>query len=64
MMPSRERRCLNRAASCTADAVERSKALANSLGFNGTPTLVRDDGTVLSGFLPEEKLIEWIDKKK
>ncbi len=52
------------AASCTADAVERSKALANSLGFNGTPTLVRDDGTVLSGFLPEEKLIEWIDKKK
>jgi thiol:disulfide interchange protein DsbC len=52
------------AASCTADAVERSKALANSLQFNGTPTLVRDDGLVLSGFLPEEKLVEWIDKKQ
>jgi thiol:disulfide interchange protein DsbC len=52
------------AATCTADAVERSKALAASLEFNGTPTLVRDDGLVLSGFLPEDKLIEWIDKKQ
>jgi thiol:disulfide interchange protein DsbC len=51
------------AATCTAEAVERSKALANSLEFNGTPTLVRDDGIVLSGFLPEEQLLEWIDKK-
>ena len=52
------------AATCTADAVERSKALANSLEFNGTPTLVRDDGIVLSGFLPEEQLLKWIDKKQ
>jgi thiol:disulfide interchange protein DsbC len=52
------------AATCTAEALERSTALANSLQFNGTPTLVRDDGLVLSGFLPEEKLIEWIDKKQ
>ena len=52
------------AATCTADAVERSKALANSLEFNGTPTLVRDDGIVLSGFLPEEQLLDWIDKKQ
>lgn len=52
------------AATCTADAVERSKALANALAFTGTPTLVRDDGLVLSGFLPEEKLIAWIDKKQ
>lgn len=50
-------------AGCTADAVERSKALAKALDFSGTPTLVRDDGTVLSGYLPEEKLLEWIDKK-
>ncbi len=49
---------------CPADAVERSKALADSHGFNGTPTLVREDGTVLSGYLPEEKLLEWIDKKQ
>lgn len=48
---------------CSAEAVERSVALAQSLEFNGTPTLVRDDGLVLSGFLPEEKLTDWIDKK-
>ena len=51
-------------ANCTAAAMERNMALARSLNFNGTPTLVRDDGTVLSGFLPEDKLIEWIDKKQ
>ncbi len=50
-------------ANCTADAMNRNAALARSLNFNSTPTLVRDDGTVLSGFLPEDKLIEWIDKK-
>jgi thiol:disulfide interchange protein DsbC len=48
---------------CPADAVERSKALAKSMQFDGTPTLVRDDGLVLSGFLPEEQLILWIEKK-
>jgi thiol:disulfide interchange protein DsbC len=52
------------AATCTAAAVERSTALARSLDFNGTPTLVRDDGVVLSGFLPEEQLLMWIDKKQ
>ncbi len=50
-------------ANCTADAMDRNSALARALNFNGTPTLVRDDGTVLSGFLPEEQLLEWIDKK-
>jgi thiol:disulfide interchange protein DsbC len=49
---------------CPADAVQRSIELAKSLEFAGTPTLVREDGTVLSGFLPEEKLLEWIDKKQ
>ena len=49
---------------CPADKVEQSKALAQSLEFNGTPTLVRDDGLVLSGFLPEDKLIDWIEKKQ
>ncbi len=49
---------------CPADQIEKNKALAKSLDFNGTPTLVRDDGTVLGGFLPEDKLIEWIDKKQ
>ena len=40
------------------------QALAASLGFSGTPTLVRDDGTVLFGYLPDDKLVEWIDKKQ
>jgi thiol:disulfide interchange protein DsbC len=49
--------------SCPADAVERTTALAKSLEFNGTPTLVREDGMVLSGYLPEEPLLKWIEKK-
>ncbi len=48
---------------CPADRVEKDIALARSFEFNGTPTLVRDDGIVLSGYLPEDKLLEWIDKK-
>ncbi len=54
--PCRSRRVL-------PDQIEKNKELAEKLEFNGTPTLVRDDGTVLSGYLPEEKLLEWIDKK-
>ena len=49
---------------CSADALERSKEIAKSLEFNSTPTLVRDDGTVLPGYLPEDKLLDWIDKKQ
>jgi len=49
---------------CPPDIIEKNRELAKSLDFNGTPTLVRNDGTVLSGYLPEEKLIEWIDKKQ
>jgi len=51
-------------ADCTAEAMERNNALARSLNFNSTPTLVRDDGTVLTGALPEDKLLDWIDKKQ
>jgi thiol:disulfide interchange protein DsbC len=51
-------------AGCTADVIEKNKALAKTMEFSGTPTLVRDDGTVLFGFLQEEKLLEWIDKKQ
>ncbi len=51
-------------AACSADLIQKNIALAKSLEFNGTPTVVRDDGVVLSGSLPEEKLLEWIDKKQ
>ncbi len=49
---------------CTVDAMEQNIALARSLNFNSTPTLVRYDGTVLAGYLPEDQLLEWIDKKR
>jgi thiol:disulfide interchange protein DsbC len=49
---------------CSADAVERDKALAKSLNFISTPTIVRQDGVVLSGFLPEGEFLNWIDKKQ
>ncbi len=51
------------APTCPPDKINQNKELAAKLQFNGTPTLVRDDGTVLSGFLPEEQLLNWIDKK-
>jgi thiol:disulfide interchange protein DsbC len=51
-------------ANCTTEGMERNKALAQSLGLNSTPTMVRDDGSVLAGALPEDKLLEWIDKKQ
>lgn len=48
---------------CGKEAVERNIALAGALQINSTPTLVRDDGLVLSGALPVDRLIEWIDGK-
>jgi len=48
---------------CPNELVEKNIALARELGFNGTPTLIRDDGTVLSGYRSAEQLSEWIDEK-
>ena len=48
---------------CGSEQVEKNIALAKELEFSGTPTLVREDGTVLSGYLPADKLAEWIDGK-
>jgi thiol:disulfide interchange protein DsbC len=48
---------------CGREAVEKNLELAKSLNINGTPTMVREDGTMLSAFLPADKLIEWIDGK-
>jgi thiol:disulfide interchange protein DsbC len=49
--------------SCGNDQVEKNLALGRELKFEGTPTLVREDGTVVSGYLPADKLIDWIDGK-
>jgi thiol:disulfide interchange protein DsbC len=51
-------------AACSTAAMEKNKALVQTLKIEGTPTLVRDDGIVLFGFLPDDKLLEWIDKKQ
>lgn len=51
-------------ADCSTAAMERNKAIVQTLQPEGTPTLIRDDGTVMFGFLPEEQLLDWIDKKQ
>jgi protein-disulfide isomerase len=51
--------------SCTnaKQQVEKSNALADSLEFRGTPTMVRADGVVNPGYLPADQLSKWIDGK-
>ncbi len=50
--------------STAAAEVEKNNKLADSLGLRGTPTLIREDGTVNFGVLPAEQLSAWIDGKK
>ena len=48
---------------CSNKTVEKNIALAKTLGFNGTPVLVRNDGAVRVGMLTADKLSAWIDGK-
>lgn len=48
---------------CDNTALERSIAHGKELGITGTPSLIREDGTLVSGALPADKLIDWIDGK-
>lgn len=48
---------------CGNEQLERIIALGRSLGINGTPALIKDDGTLVSGYLEADDLIEWIEKK-
>jgi len=48
---------------CSNEAVERNIAHGKELGITGTPSLVREDGTMMSGTMPADKLIDWIDGK-
>jgi len=48
---------------CSNETLERVLAMGRDLNINGTPTLIREDGTMMSGTLPADKLIEWIDGK-
>ncbi len=51
--------------SCTTakTQIEKNNALADSLEFGGTPTMVREDGLVSPGYLPAGQLSTWIDGK-
>jgi thiol:disulfide interchange protein DsbC len=48
---------------CGNEQIEKNNALADSLEFRGTPTIVREDGMVNPGYLPAEQLSAWIDGK-
>ena len=48
---------------CGNELLEKSIALGKEMGVSGTPALIREDGTILSGFLPADKLTDWIDGK-
>jgi thiol:disulfide interchange protein DsbC len=48
---------------CDNEAVERNLALGKEFNITSTPTLIREDGVVMSGALPADKLSDWIDGK-
>lgn len=48
------------AKSC-ANPVEQGMQLGRLLGVNGTPTLVTEDGRMLPGFVPPDKLAQLLD---
>jgi len=50
--------------SCETDVIDKNIKLAASLGISGTPTSIMPDGSVLTGSLPADKLIELIDSAK
>ncbi|MEM9838008.1 MAG: DsbC family protein [Pseudomonadota bacterium] len=49
---------------CDRDIVTPARAAAKALGVRGTPTFVRSDGAMLSGFQDIETLRTWIDQAK
>jgi thiol:disulfide interchange protein DsbC len=44
--------------SCDSSIVSRDYALGQDVGLRGTPAIVLEDGTLLSGYLPPEQLAE------
>ncbi len=47
---------------CETTEIDENISLAASLGIGSTPTIILKDGTVISGYLPADKLIALIDK--
>lgn len=49
---------------CETDVIDKNIKLATRLGITGTPTSILPDGSVLTGSLQADKLIELIDSAK
>lgn len=49
--------------SCGNELLEKILTLGKEIGVNGTPTLVREDGTMASAAFTADKLIDWVDGK-
>lgn len=52
------------APSCETTIVDDNKKLASQLGITGTPTIILQDGRLVSGALQADNLIDMIDKSK
>lgn len=46
---------------CADNPVAKHLALGQSLGVSATPTLVLEDGTVIPGYLPPQRLLQELD---
>ncbi|KXF79699.1 bifunctional protein-disulfide isomerase/oxidoreductase DsbC [Enterovibrio coralii] len=48
---------------CT-DLVRRHMALGSSMGVTGTPAIMLEDGTMLGGYLPADRLLQTLEQKE
>lgn len=49
---------------CAGNPVAQHLALGRSFGVSATPTLVLDDGTVIPGYLPPDRLVQELDSMR
>jgi thiol:disulfide interchange protein DsbC len=47
---------------CTQDVLLKQLEMGMAIGLSGTPTILFEDGTLLPGYLPPEKLLEAVKK--
>ena len=47
---------------CT-DVILKTMKIGSSMGVNGTPAILLDDGSLLSGYLPPNQLLQVLEKK-
>ena len=47
---------------CDASIVQEHYAMGNDVGLSGTPAIVLDDGTLISGYLPPDQLKARLDQ--